>query len=491
MRKVINSQMQIGETDISKIEFDLKSRDEIPKLLMGLQHIYSNKKIRKKVFKILEGIVPKNIDINNGCPGMDLWKILVMGTLRLNCNWDFDKLHEIVNNHKTVRQMLGHNIMNDNKLYPLNTIKDNIALFSPEILEKISKVVVNTGHDYVGHKKNESLKGRCDSFVVETNVHYPTDINLLFDAIGKTIKLIGRACSDVGITSWRKSDYNIRKIKKSFNKVRKLKRSTSKNPDKKAQKEKQIIQAHQDYIDLVKTSLEKVESTLQLLDEQHKYKQEKIQQIEDYKKHAYRQIDQIKRRVVFGEIIPHDEKVFSIFEEHTEWISKGKAGVPQELGIRVCVLEDQYGFILHHHVMEKKTDDKIAVSMTKTAKKKYTNLDSCSYDTGFYTPENKIELNKLLDFTVLPKKGKLSKQDKELEYSAEFIEKRRQHPAVESGINALENHGLDRCPDHGIDGFKRYVALAVLARNLQKLGHLVQQKELQRYKRQEKFRLAS
>ena len=301
----------------------------------------------------------------------------------------------------------------------------------------------------------------------------------------------GRACSDVGITSWRKSDYNIRQIKNSFNKVRKLKRSNSKNPDKKAQKEKQIIQAHQDYIDLVKTFFVKIESTLQLLSENYHYKQEKINKIEDFKKHADRQIDQINRRVVLGETIPHDEKVFSIFEEHTEWISKGKAGVPQELGLRVCVLEDKYGFILHHHVMIKKTDDKIAVAMVGTTKKKYSNLKSCSFDKGFYTPENRIKLNKILDFVVLPKKSKLSQQDKEVEYSEEFIKQRKQHPAVESGINALENHGLDRCPDHGINGFKRYVALAVLARNLQKLGHFVQQKELQRYKRQEKSLLAA
>ena len=56
--------------------------------------------------------------------------------------------------------------------------------------------------------------------------------------------------------------------------------------------------------------------------------------------------------VLAGETIPHEEKVFSVFEEHTEWISKGKAGVPVELGLRVCVLEDQHGFILHHRVME-------------------------------------------------------------------------------------------------------------------------------------------
>jgi len=92
-------------------------------------------------------------------------------------------------------------------------------------------------------------------------------------------------------------------------------------------------------------------------------------------------------------------------------------------------------------------------------------------------------------FFVMPKKGKLSRKDEREEHSEEFVRMRRQHSAVESAINALENHGLDRCPDHGIYGFKRYVALAVLARNLQRLGHIVQQKELKRQARREKPRL--
>ena len=79
-----------------------------------------------------------------------------------------------------------------------------------------------------------------------------------------------------------------------------------------------------------------------------------LAELEVYIAHAERQIDQIRRRVIYGETIPHEEKVFSIFEPHTEWIGKGKAGVPVELGLRVCVLEDQHRFILHHQVMEKK-----------------------------------------------------------------------------------------------------------------------------------------
>ena len=192
--------------------------------------------------------------------------------------------------------------------------------------------------------------------------------------------------------------------------------------------------------------------------------------------------------MIRGEIIPHDEKVFSIFEEHTEWISKGKAGVPQELGLRVCVLEDQFGFILHHLVMEKQTDDKVTVPITRGAKERFPNLKSCSWDTGFYSPTNRRELQNIIEKVILPKKGKLSSKDKEIEYSEEFIKAKRQHSAIESAINALENHSLDRCPDHGIIGFKRYVALAIVARNIQILGNMIQQKELKRLKRREKLR---
>jgi hypothetical protein len=221
-----------------------------------------------------------------------------------------------------------------------------------------------------------------------------------------------------------------------------------------------------------------------------------IMLIENFLSHADRQIDQIRRRVLAGETIAHHEKVFSVFEEHTEWISKGKAGVAQELGLSVCILEDQYGFILHHHVMENQNDVDIAVMMVLEAKRRYAALSGCSFDKSFYSCQNKEKLKGLLDDVTLPKKGKLSQKDKQTEHSQEFIEARHQHAAVESAINALENHALDRCPDHGISGFKRYVALAVLARNLQLLGAEIRQKELKRQKRQLKaeqsrYRLAA
>jgi len=91
MRKVIEKQLKMGQVPIENIEIDMSYRDEIPQLLLGLQTIYSNKQKRDEVFTILEKMIPDDVNPENGRLGMELWKILVLGTLRLNCNWDYDK----------------------------------------------------------------------------------------------------------------------------------------------------------------------------------------------------------------------------------------------------------------------------------------------------------------------------------------------------------------------------------------------------------------
>ena len=485
MRKVIDLQMEFWRKDLADIEFDLDCRDEIPKLLMGLQYIYRTPQIREKVFGVLKQIVPRKSH-ETGRPGMDLWKILVLGTVRLNCNWDYDKVHDMANNHDKIRRMLGHREKDFDSTYALQTIRDNVSLLTPEILDEINQIVVQAGHRLVMKKTDEVLKGSCDSFVVETDVHYPTDTNLLFDAIRKMISLIAIICSEIGISEWRQSHHHILKVKRILRKIQRLNRSTSKDEDKRAKRDQFIMNTHQNYIDVCQGFVLRAKKTIRILRELGilSISQDfRLSTIEEYIRHAERQIDQIRRRIVLDEKIPHEEKVFSIFEPHTEWISKGKAGVPQELGLEVCVLKDQYGFILHHLVMEQQTDDKVAVTIAQGAKDRFDNLAGCSFDKGFHSPDNRRELAKILDYVILPKKGRLSEAEKKIEQSEEFVEARRKHSAIESSINALENHGLDRCLDHGLHGFKRYVALSVLARNIQILGHLIQQKESKRQKR--------
>jgi hypothetical protein len=80
-----------------------------------------------------------------------------------------------------------------------------------------------------------------------------------------------------------------------------------------------------------------------------------------------------------------------------------------------------------------------------------------------------------LELVALPRKGKLSKQAQAQEQAPEFVKARRAHSALESAINGLEVHGLDVCRYHGLEGFKHYVALAVVARNIHSLGAILWQ----------------
>ncbi len=489
MRVVQHPQMSIGEVDVSRITFDPRSRDDIPKILRGLQHLYTDLALRAAVFELLTSQIAPKVNKDNGRPGMTLWAILVCGVVRLDLNIDYDRLQELVNHHDTLRQMLGHGEF-DKAPYAFQTLKDNVMLLTPELLDQINQIVVSAGHALLKKKENEALRGRCDSFVVETNVHYPTDINLLFDAMRKVITLTAQWCDAHDLSDWRQSAYNIGHVKRFMRTAQNKKRSKASSEEQQLKNAVLIKAAHHDYLDVARQYLQSATETVTKLaglgDTTMLGLTRKIE-IDGFMRHADRQIDQIKRRVIDGQTIGHAEKVFSIFEPHTEWISKGKAGVPVELGVKVCILEDQHQFILHHQVMEQKADDQVTVSMVVEAKARFPTLNVCSFDKGFHSPENQTVLKAQLALVVLPRKGKLSAPARAIEQSKAFVAARRAHSAVESTINGLEVHGLDRCPDHGIAGFKRYVALAVVARNIHRIGAILAQRELTRLQRATKY----
>jgi len=495
MRRVINPQLQFGEQDISAIVLDPRSRDDIPQILRGLQYIYVTPEIRERVFAILAEVIPTRLgedgaedqaDADTGRPGMDQWKILVLGTLRLGLNADHDRVQELANQHTTIRQMLGHGDWADDTCYPLQTLKDNLRLFTPEILDRINREVVGAGHRLVKKSPDDELHARVDSFVVKTDVHYPTDSNLLYDAVRKAIETTAGLCDDADLSDWRQSAHNVRQLKNAYRHVQRLRHSTSKDEDKRQARQEEIDAAYEAYLEQAEIYLARLRTTRITLRIGCALPEAFLTELDDYLVHAERQIDQIRRRVLQGETIPHEEKIFSIFEPHTEWIVKGKAGVPVELGLRVAIVEDQYRFILHHQVMEKTTDDKIAVAIVRETQERFPAVRVVSMDKGFHSVPNQEALKDMLDRVVLPRKGKLSQANKALESDPEFIRLRHRHSGVESAINALEAHGLDLCPDHGIDGFKRYVALAVVARNVQRLGAILQQREVERLRKQGK-----
>ena len=302
------------------------------------------------------------------------------------------------------------------------------------------------------------------------------------------IRDIARYAQANGLTDWRQYKFNIRKCKQAMRKIQKMNHSTSKNPEKKLKRQQEIKKAYKDYIVLAQKFIHKIQETLEIPVEASLISISYCIAINENINYATHQIDLIQRRIFNGEKIPHKDKIFSTFQPHTEWISKGKAGVPVELGMRVCIVEHASGYILNHKVMENETDSQIVVALMKHTQELYPDFKACSFDKGFHSPSNQLQLKEIMDDVIMPKKGRCNKEESKREGSEEFKTAKRKHSAVESGINALEVHGLDKCLDHGLHGFKRYIAMAVVARNVQKLGSQLIAKELAKIRRQKRKR---
>ena len=177
----------------------------------------------------------------------------------------------------------------------------------------------------------------------------------------------------------------------------------------------------------------------------------------------------LDRRILKGEEIPHREKMFSIFEQYTEWITKGKMRPNVELGKKVAITTDHYHLIIDYQVMENQADSEIVPGLAARLIERY-NIKSWSFDKGFWHKDNKKLLQARVEKVVMPKKGKRNKEEETEEKLPIFKKLMNKHSAVESNINELEHRGLNRCPDKGYDNFKRYIGLAVGAYNLRRIG---------------------
>ncbi len=169
--------------------------------------------------------------------------------------------------------------------------------------------------------------------------------------------------------------------------------------------------------------------------------------------------------------------MFSVYEEHTRWIRKQKAGTMAELGVPACVREDTHPFIFHHMIQWEGTDVDAAVPLLTETKKRYGAVVSCSVDRGFYSPDNLTAFEAELGLAVMSRKAIGTEASRERERAEAFVAARRQHSAIESAINNLEHRGLNRVRVHGKEGFARSVALSVVATNVHRLGLILRQRE--------------
>jgi len=319
---------------------------------------------------------------------------------------------------------------------------------------------------------------------VETNVHFPTDLNLLWDSTRKSLDMVEDLQELAPIPGWRKIKYWRKTYKSLF-------RSTSQTvfQGKNEQKKKEEVQKYIDAALSLKANCEVIIKTPPVVIGSELVVQAIINDLKRFCEYAGKFCDQIERRLIKGEKIPAEEKVYSIFEPYTEWISKGKQNKKVELGLLMMITTDQYQFIVDYKVMEKERDQAQVESLVNRMDKNFPGIKilSHSFDKGYYSTYNKKALDESnVEQAILPKKGRHTQEDKERESDPEFKKLRRKHSAIESNINMLEHHGLNRCMDKGLRGFKRYVGLSVLAYNLHTLGNVLLGAERKKEEQQQK-----
>ena len=463
----------------------------LPPILRVLQHIHVTPELNEEVFGILEERVQKGKK-KTGRHGMDLWHILVLSVVRLGLDANYDRLEDFANHHKLIRQILGvETELGEGKRYSMQSIKDNVSLLDEEIIRQINEVVVSAGHRLV-KKKEEGLRIKADTYVLETDVHFPTDLNLLWDAARKSLDVIEDVIREGLLEGkgWRKGKYWRRELKKLMRISTKVLFGGGRN------KEGTAKERVKSYLGLARGLSEKIEVSMLAIYErvlstnQAEVHAVKIERLEYFYGMLNKHRDLVERRVIRGEQIPVGEKVYSLFEPHTEWLYKGKSNKRVELGHNILVASDQWGFIVDHQVIERQADVLLSIPLADRLLNRFGEdaIESISFDKGFYKRENKELLNLYIPEVVMPKKGRKNQAEQAEESSKAFKSLRHKHSAVESDINRLEHHGLDRCLDKGLKAFKRYCALGVVAANLHKLGNVLQEKAR---KKQDKLRKAA
>jgi IS5 family transposase len=459
---------------ISDVTLNLACRDEIIPILQALQHLYGNAQLRRELLGLVGKDVNKSTSQRLGRRGLNYWEIAVLAGVRLGCNLDYDKLQDLAENHRCLRQIMGIGDWQATEVdFDWRRIEDNLLKLRPETLKKINDLIVRVGH-VLEPQAIESVRG--DTFVVETNVHYPTESSLLEDGLRKVVTLAARLAAEQGLPGWRQHKHWLHKVKKLVRYIGRV--SRVKNQAGQARLRggyQELLQVASELLQRARQLVALVQSpgNLSVLDLAGGVGAKELLHYVDL---TAKVCDTARRRVLEGQTVANEEKLFSIFEPHTELIKRGKQPVPIQFGHNVLVVEDAVGFVVDYRVVANRVlDQDLVVPVMKKLQERFGGqIKSASFDRAFHTPENQQELAEIVSTPCIASKGPEKGRQQQEVATVAFRKARQHHPGVESAIGALQTgNGLKRCRDRSKRGYERYVALGILGRNLQTLGKLL------------------
>jgi len=477
MRIPQRRQFQLDCPPISQIELNTNCRHRIIPVLRAVQHLHSQTKVLDEILALIANDILGDAEPDHGREGMTYWQILVLAAAKAGCNYTYDELHDLAENHRRLRTMMQVGEWEE-EAFNWHRIRDNLCQLRPETIEAINHVVVGEGHR-LEPEAAEAVRG--DSFVCETNIHYPTESSLILDGLKKIVALAPQLAALMGFVGWRQSKSLFRKAKQANRELTRLKKGT--NYQRRLQDGYQKLFHITDLVfprvqELLDAALDRLPTDQDGLPTGQEA--ELCQQLIYWQATTEHVVNTAWRRVMEEETVPNREKLFSLFEPDTELIKRGKAATPNEFGHKLLVIEDAAGYICHYQVLDRGQEDRDVLigAMRVLQARLHNRIRRASFDRGFHSEKNQQELATLLAHPCLPKPGRVQAAEQERQATVEFRQSRQRHPGIESAINALQSgNGLARCRDHSSLGYRRYVGLGVLGHNLSVMGKRLLQME--------------
>lgn len=410
---------------------------------------------------------------DTGRNGLTPQQVLRSLTLMRFKNWDYRELRERIADGYTLRRFAHFFSKRVPKHDAFNRAFNKLT---PKTLEAINGLVVKAAVD-LGIEDGNKL--RVDTTVVETDIHYPTDSTLLWDSVRVITRLVGRLDEVLprGVEGFTKRSRSARR------RMQEIQRMTPKQRhDRQARKYRELIRITERVVENARQVLRRTEGArgTDLMDDIAIQALRK--EIAHYCQLGDGVIDQARRRVLQGEEVPSAEKIYSIFETHTDLIVRGKVQKPVEFGHKVFLAESACGLITQYCVLDGNPSDEDHVDRSLECHKKTFGHAPELYgsDRGFYS-ENNVKSCRKAGVTIvcIPQRGGKKTPEREAyEKSPAFKKGQRFRAGIEGRISVLfRGRGMKRALVEGREHFELLVGAAVLANNLMKIAHLLIQKQ--------------
>lgn len=357
----------------------------------------------------------------------------------------------------------------------LNRVPDDTTLIRlanlirTETLEKFNARITELA---LKSKVTKGKKLRTDGTVVETHIHAPSDSRQLSDSVRVLARTIGRARKVLQNVMDGAADAGVDFTKAARQTARKIGEILRKRTDEAKEAGKQ---QYQELLDMTEKTIKRaVQTSAQLEHQIGKAAQRLKRTLAAFIPLAEKVVDQTKRWVLKDEHVPAQDKVLSIFEPHTDIICRGKESHPVEYGHKVWLNEVDGGIVTHFRILDGNPNDETQWEPSLNAHVQSFGQppEQASADRGLYSASNEnFSKDMGVQHVVLPKRGYKSKTRREHESQEWFVEGRKWHAGVEGRISVLKRaHGLNRCLDHGLPGFERWIGWGVIAGNLAVMG---------------------